>query len=80
MRTENICTCVCHVDQSKRHCDELSCMPCCTLCKECSSNIPMGKMRLHMLESHGIEVPPASPEKIEELKNLLSQLKDLYTN
>jgi acyl-CoA synthetase (NDP forming) len=52
-------------------------MPCCTVCKECGNNVIMGKMRSHALESHGVTIPPASPEKINELKELLSEFSRL---
>jgi hypothetical protein len=77
MKTKGICTCVCHTDKTQRHCRELSCMPCCIVCHECGSNITLGKMIPHMIDSHGIVVPPASPEKIEEACKLMADLYNL---
>jgi hypothetical protein len=73
-----LCTCVCHTDPTKHHCDELSCMPCCTVCKECGGNIEFGKLRSHTREAHNIEMPPASPQKLKELENLLNFAEGLF--
>lgn len=69
------CDCVCHSDTTKKHCDDLSCMPCCTKCKVCQKNITLGKMLTHLLDEHGIDEPPASQESI---RKLTKAIQDLY--
>jgi len=68
------CNCVCHSDPTKKHCDELSCMPCCTVCQHCGLNIKLGKMVEHLLRDHGIETPKSELDKArDKLTKLLSE-------
>lgn len=70
------CDCVCHHDSTKKHCDDLSCMPCCTQCRICQKNITLGKMRVHLLDKHGIEESPASQKAIDDLTKALKDSTD----
>lgn len=61
------CDCPCHNNSNLKHCDQLSCIPCCTICEECGKNIKLGKLREHHLLNHGIDTPPATLEMIDRL-------------
>jgi hypothetical protein len=73
---DNLCTCVCHSDPLQKHCEGLSCIPCCSVCPECHLMIVLGKMREHRLLVHGTNLPPASSESIDRLKQAINSLRD----
>lgn len=62
-----------HKDRSQ--CAGISCLPCCTVCKECSKGILFGKMRQHCLDDHGIDLPPVSEKTKAELLQGLDDLR-----
>ena len=71
------CICPCHSNPEMKHCDNLSCMPCCTECKHCNKNIVFGKMKRHLLDDHGIESPTAKLSENKEFTDVLKALEDL---
>jgi hypothetical protein len=62
-----------HKDRSQ--CAGISCLPCCTACKECGKSILFGKMREHAKAEHGIDLPPVSEETKAELLSALDDLR-----
>ncbi len=70
------CNCPCHTDHTMKHCDNLTCMPCCTACDICQKKIQFGKMRTHQLQDHDVQSPPLSQETIDKLRTAIQQLID----
>ena len=62
-----------HKDRSQ--CAGISCLPCCTACKECGRDIVFGKMRQHAKEAHGMDLPPVSEKTKAELLQGLEDLR-----
>lgn len=73
------CICPCHNNPEMKHCDNLSCVPCCTECKYCNKKIVLGKMIAHLLEVHGIDESHKARKLTEnkELVDAINALKDL---
>ena len=73
------CDCPCHSNSEMKHCDNLSCMPCCTECKHCNRKIMLGKMIPHLLEDHGIDEHHKAQKLTDNTKfvDAVNDLKDL---
>lgn len=68
------CDCPCHTNLKMQHCDNLSCMPCCTTCQHCDRKIILGQMIKHLLEDHGVKSPKS--ERLHENSGIIKAIDD----